>query len=572
MLPIVVRQAAISHAAAAQNVLVQGGVNPYVAQALATRGVDQVDLAKGTYRLEPFTSLKGLHEMVKILVEAIERRVPMVVVADYDCDGATACTVAVTGLRAMGAQVDFVVPNRFTHGYGLTPDVVDLVRERFPKTRWIITVDNGIASIDGVKHANQHGMGVLVTDHHLPGKALPDAAAIVNPNQPGCPFPSKNLAGCGVMYYVLAATRTALASRGGLPSNVNLGEWLDIVALGTVADVVKLDANNRWLVRAGLANIRAGRARPGLRALFDVSKRNPYRASSQDFGFSVGPRINAAGRLDDMSIGIRCLTAGGDQEAFDLANDLFKLNEERKDIEKGMKEEAFTDIDLSGQEGCFTRVVFGESFHEGVIGIVAGRIKEEANTPVVVFAPVRDGDATMIKGSARSIPGLHLRDALDLVHKRGDNLLVKFGGHAMAAGLTLKRDNLDRFTSLFEEAVREMMGGQLQQKVITVDGELPTEALTVETAEALADQPWGQGFEVPLWTGQFEVLDARLVGQDQNHLKMTLGRDGETWSAMQFFTTEVPDQARVQVCYQLSVNEFRGERTADLIVSDRRDT
>lgn len=569
MLPIIHRKATIAHADAARKTLIAGGINPYVAQALSTRGLDTVAHANGSYRLESFESLKGLDQITRILADAIVKRQPLMVVADYDCDGATACTVAVTGLRALGAVVDYIVPNRFKHGYGLTPSVVDLVAEARPRPQWIITVDNGIASIDGVNHANHLGIGVLVTDHHLPGASLPDAAAIVNPNQPGCPFPSKNLAGCGVMYYVLAATKAVLAQRGALPNAVNMGAWLDVVALGTVADVVKLDANNRWLVRAGLSNIRAGRARPGVKALFDVSKRIQARASSQDFGFSVGPRINAAGRLEDMSIGIRCLTADNDAAAADIAQELFDLNERRKEIEKGMKENAVIDIDLSGQDGCFTRVVFGEDFHEGVIGIVAGRIKEEANTPVVAFAPSEDGE--MIKGSARSIPGLHLRDALDLVHKRGNNLLVKFGGHAMAAGLTLKRSDLDQFTSLFETVVRDLMGGELQEKVLVVDGELPDEALTVETAEALADQPWGQGFEVPIWTGEFEIEEARLVGADQNHLKLVVGRNGQRWNAMQFFTDELPSQSKVQLGFQLSVNEFGGNRTADLIVADRRD-
>jgi len=569
-LPIVQRAPVIAHAAQAQQVLVAGGINRHVAQALATRGVDRVQHATGAYGLEHYKSLKGLENFTQILADAIEKGQPLMVVADYDCDGATACTVAYTGLKALGAKVDYLVPNRFIHGYGLTPSVVDLVAEARPRPQWIITVDNGIASIDGVKAANALGIGVLVTDHHLPlpSGELPDAAAIVNPNQPGCTFPSKNLAGVGVMYYVLAATRDLLIRRGKLVNAVELGHWLDVVALGTVADVVKLDPNNRWLVRKGLARIRAGHARPGVRALFDISNRPIVRASSQDFGFSVGPRINAAGRLEDMTIGIRCLVSQNDEVADNIAQELFDLNERRKEIERGMKDDAVEDIDLSGQEGCFTRVVFGEAYHEGVIGIVAGRIKEEANTPVVAFAPAEDG--IHLKGSARSIPGLHLRDALDLVHKRGDNLLVKFGGHAMAAGMTLKRENLDRFKTLFEQVVHELMGGELQQKVLTVDGELPDAAITVDTAEALADQPWGQGFEVPIWTGEFTIVDARLVGKERNHLKMTVERNGQRYSAMQFFTTEEPDQAHVLLAYQLSVNEFRGNRSADLIVVDRR--
>lgn len=570
MLPIHIRQPVLPEAELEEAIaaLTADGVNPWVAQALAVRGVADPKIAKGDYRIEPFTQLKGITELSSLLADAIQHRQPITVVADYDCDGATACTVAVTGLRALGAVVDFVVPNRFEHGYGLTPSVVDLVAERRPKPRWIVTVDNGIASNAGVAHANHLGIGVLVTDHHLPGPELPDAAAIVNPNQPGCRFPSKNLAGCGVMYYVLAATQTLLIQRNALPNRLALANWLDIVALGTVADVVKLDANNRWLVRQGLAHIRQGSTRPGVASLFEVSKRNAAWATSQDFGFSLGPRINAAGRLKDMSIGIQCLLSPSREESDPLAQQLFDLNEERKNIEGGMKEAALLDIDLSGQEGRFTRVVYGDTFHEGVIGIVAGRIKESSNAPVVVFAPAKEPG--LIKGSARSIPGLHLRDALDLVYKRGgDAVMVKFGGHAMAAGLTIHQAQFDRFSELFEQAVREMMGGQLQEKVLVVDGELPVEALTVQTAGAFSDEVWGQGFEEPVWLGDFRILEARLVGKEQNHLKMRVAMGGATFDAMQFFCAELPSASSVRLAYKLSLNEFMGKQSAQLLVVDK---
>lgn len=567
MLPIKMRPDVLPHPEEATARLIEAGINPYVARALARRGVDDPKIAKGDYRIAPFNQLKGIQQLSGILADAIQHQQPIAVVADYDCDGATACTVAVTGLRALGANVTYLVPNRFEHGYGLTPSVVDLVAERKPKPRWIVTVDNGIASNAGVKHANDLGIGVLVTDHHLPGPELPAAAAIVNPNQPGCPFPSKNLAGCGVMYYVLAATHTLLAQRNALPNRPVLADWLDIVALGTVADVVKLDANNRWLVRQGLARIRQGQTRPGVQALFEVSKRNAAMATGQDFGFSLGPRINAAGRLKDMSIGIQCLLSDTDAEAAHLAQQLYDLNEERKTIEGDMKEAALNEIDLSGQEGRFTRVVYGDTFHEGVIGIVAGRIKEDANTPVVVFAPAAEGD--LIKGSGRSIPGLHLRDALDLVHKRGNELLTKFGGHAMAAGLTLPKAKLPLFMELFESVVKELMGGQLQEKVLWVDGELPPEALDVQTAGALSDEVWGQGFEEPVWLGDFRIEDASLVGKDKNHLRMRVSIGDRTLDAMQFFCEDLPNSTRTQLAYKLSLNEFRGNQSAQLLVVER---
>lgn len=571
MLPIKIRQSVLPEDQLESAIagLVAAGVNPWVARALAVRGVADPKIARGDYRIEHFAQLKGITQLSGLLADAIQHRQPITVVADYDCDGATACAVAVTGLHALGAVVDFVVPNRFEHGYGLTPSVVDLVAERKPKPRWIVTVDNGIASNAGVAHANHLGIGVLVTDHHLPGPELPAAAAIVNPNQPGCLFPSKNLAGCGVMYYVLAATQALLVQRNALPNRPILADWLDIVALGTVADVVKLDANNRWLVRQGLARIRQGITRPGVAALFEVSKRNAAWATSQDFGFSLGPRINAAGRLKDMSIGIQCLLSPSRAEADPLAQQLFDLNEERKNIEGDMKVDALQEIDLSGQEGRFTRVVYGPAFHEGVIGIVAGRIKESSNTPVIVFAPAKEPG--LIKGSARSIPGLHLRDALDLVHKRGSDIMVKFGGHAMAAGLTIHHAKLDQFMALFEQAVQEMMGGRLQEKVLVVDGELPPEALTVQTAGAFSDEVWGQGFEEPIWLGEVHIRSARLVGKEQNHLKMevSMGRGGPTFDAMQFFCAELPSSESVRLAYKLSLNEFQGKQSAQLLVVDK---
>lgn len=573
MLPLIPR-ASVHAPAATQEAAARfaaAGLNRHVAQALALRGVSDEKEALGNYRLLPYHELKGIAAMAHQMADAIDRNERITVVADYDCDGATACTVAVSGLEALGAVIDFVVPNRFIHGYGLTPSVVDLVRERFPDTRWIVTVDNGIASVAGVDAANKANIGVLVTDHHLPGDTLPAAAGIVNPNQPGCVFPSKNLAGVGVMYYVLAATRDVLKQRGRpAAQNINLADWLDVVALGTVADVVRLDANNRWLVRQGLARIRDGYMRPGVAALFEIANRSPWRATSQDFGFGLGPRINAAGRLKDMTVGIRCLLAKDDATARQFAAQLNTLNQERKDIENTMKDAAWEAIDLGGQEGRFTRVVHDESFHEGVIGIVAGRIKEEANTPVVVFAPAQEEG--LIKGSGRSIPGVHLRDVLDVVHKRGNELFTKFGGHAMAAGVTLPVERLDRFRELFEAATKEALAGQLPRKVLPVDGELPNEAMDEATADALAMEVWGQGFEEPLWVGTFALDQAVLVGRGpQKHLKMTVSRQGQSWEAMRFFCDTIPASPYVRLAFRLSINEFNGNRRVNLIVVDHGD-
>ena len=546
--------------------LTRAGLNPWVARSLALRGVGDPDIALGKYRIEPYQSLRDIRKVAVTIAQGIVNQDRFVVVADYDCDGATACTVAVSGLRALGGEVDFVVPNRFIHGYGLTPSVVDMVVPMKPD--WILTVDNGTASNAGIDAANAHGIGVLVTDHHLPGPTLPDAVGIVNPNQPDCPFPSKNLAGVGVIYYVLAAVRDVLKSMGKLPSpEPNLGAWLDVVALGTVADVVKLDANNRWLVQQGLRLIRRGGARPGVKALFDVSGLDWRRATSQNFGFGLGPRINAAGRLDDMTYGIKCLLAETEEEALKYAYQLDDYNTRRKDIEKSMKDVAWNTIDLEKQAGNFTRVVFDPSFHEGVIGIVAGRIKEVDNTPVVVFASA--AEEGFIKGSGRSIPGVHLRDVLDMAHKRGGDLFAKFGGHAMAAGMTLPEANFPAFCKLFEEAVKEVMGGQLSQKFVLIDGELPASALDLETAEAFSDQVWGQGFEEPVFLGRFELLDAVLVGTEQNHLRMKVRLGAREFTAMQFFTKEVPSGDSVTLAYKLSINEFQGRRSVNLIVAER---
>lgn len=540
---------------------------------LEARGVTDPDEMELKQKLIPYTLLKGIREAALTLAQAIIRKEKIVVVADYDCDGATACAIAVSGLAALGAEIDFVVPNRMIHGYGLTSAVVAVAQEKNP--RWILTVDNGIASVEGVAAANALGIGVVITDHHLPGDRLPDAAALVNPNQPGCLFPSKNIAGCGVMFYTLMATKDALKAIAPKEiveeiSQVNMADWLDLVALGTVADVVKLDANNRWMVDKGLQRIRAGLTRPGIGALFHVANCDYEWAKSQDFGFQLGPRLNAAGRLSDMTIGIRCLLENDPDKAEEMARELHSLNEQRKDIEKGMKETAWAMMEVEQQKGRFTRVVFGKDFHEGVIGIVAGRIKEQEYVPTIVFAGMEDGGW---KGSGRSVPGCHLRDALDAIYKKHPTWFAKFGGHAMAAGLTLTDEGREGFAEAFEQEVRKWFNNELPTQTVYADGWLSGEDINLDTAILITRQVWGQGFEEPLWLGRFEVQDARMVGKDNNHLRMDLiHEEGGRFTAMQFFQEDgsFPRQGDViELAYRLSHNEFNGNRTMTLIVVER---
>lgn len=566
MLPVQYRP---TPSAAEISQLTAAGVNPVVASCLIQRGVTDPTIANLRQRLLPYKGLKGIKEMALGLAQAIQRKEKMVVVSDYDCDGATACTVAVSGLRALGADIDFVVPNRMIHGYGLTPSVVDLAATKNP--RWIVTVDNGTASIDGVAAANAQGIGVWVTDHHLPGDSLPAAMGIVNPNQPHCEFTSKNLAGCGVMFYVLAAVKDALKAMGDArAAEVDVAEWLDVVALGTIADVVKLDENNRWLVNQGLIRIRQGLMRPGIAALYYVANKDYERACSQDFGFALGPRLNAAGRLKDMSIGIQCLLSEDIEEAIELAKQLQELNEERKNIENTMKETAWAQVEAEKQKTRFTRVVFGEDFHEGVIGIVAGRIKEQDYAPTIVFAPTEDGGW---KGSGRSLPGLHLRDAIDVIYKKNPSWFVKFGGHAMAAGLSLTAEGRAGFADAFEEVVKNNYDGIRPQQYLVSDGQLPLDQMTVHTARHLSLNVWGQGFEEPLWVGEFRVHQVDMIGKDKNHLKMIVSPLGsfDAFTALHFFQEDnipQPDQI-IRLAYRLQASVFGGEEKLDLIIADR---
>ncbi|TCJ18571.1 single-stranded-DNA-specific exonuclease RecJ [Parasulfuritortus cantonensis] len=527
----------------------------YAARGIAERGAVKTSLAE----LLPYAELRNCVAAGARLADAVQGRQRLLVVADYDADGATACAVAVRGLTAMGGVVDYLVPNRFDYGYGLSPEIVRLAAERKPDL--IITVDNGIAAHAGIEEARRLGIEVLVTDHHLPGDGLPEAL-IVNPNQPGCSFPSKSLAGVGVMFYVLIAVRAELRRRGafGNGDGPNLAELLDLVALGTVADVVRLDANNRLLVEQGLKRMRSGRARPGIRALFQAAGRDPGRASAQDLGFVVGPRLNAAGRLADMSLGIACLLADAEAGALAGARELDRLNRERRAIEADMQEQALAHLETIAVADGYSLTLFDPAWHQGVVGLLAARLKERHHRPAVVFA---DGGDGLLKGSGRAIPGLHLRDALDLVDKRLPGLIVRFGGHAAAAGLTLAADRLAEFANAFEAACREMLDPAALRRVIETDGELARGEFGLDNARVLRDAVWGQGFPAPLFHGDFLVQGQRLVGD--KHLKLHLRHAGFEAEAM-LFNHDQPLPERIQAVYRLDVNEWNGASQPQLTV------
>ncbi len=512
---------------------------------------------------------------VDLLLTVLEEQQKILVVADFDADGATSCSVILLGLRSLGFKsVSYIVPNRFEYGYGLTPEIVEVACEQNPDL--ILTVDNGISSIEGVLAAKKRGCSVLVTDHHLPGDYLPEADAIVNPNQPGDNFPSKNLAGVGVAFYLLLALRSAMRERDLFKENgitePNLAELLDLVALGTVADVVPLDHLNRILVFQGLQRIRSGRARPGLLALLEIAKRRRNQAKASDLGFAVGPRLNAAGRLEDMSIGIECLLEEDESKARKMAFQLDELNKARREIEDSMKAEAMTVLQKLNQSdgGQVPPAIclFEEDWHQGVIGIVASRIKEKYHRPVIAFAEADNGE---IKGSARSIPGIHIRDILSEIAAKKPQMLSKFGGHAMAAGLSLKKADLTGFRKLFSETVEKQLAGRSLEKIVETDGELHSGELTLDMAEQLSVAgPWGQGFPEPTFQGEFEVLQAKIVGE--KHLKLVLGRADENAmiDAIAFFVDEPQSwigTPRIKVAYQLDINEYRGNRTVQLIVN-----
>ena len=538
--------------------LEQSGLHPLLARLYAARGIQNASqISTRIEDLIPPAALKGLDDASARLADGIMQGQRICVVADYDADGATACAVAVRGLRLLGAQADrvsYFVPDRFKLGYGLTPAIVDLVAQSPEgKPDLLVTVDNGIASIDGVAHANALGLHVVVTDHHLPGATLPAAAAIVNPNQPGCDFPSKNLAGVGVMLYTLMGLRQALRQRGWpAAEQANLGSLLDLVALGTVADVVPLDANNRILVANGLARIRNRRCCAGILALYAVAGKQPDRAQSTDLGFLLGPRLNAAGRMDDMRIGIRCLLADDMGEALKLAQELDRLNTARRAVEAQMKSDAasiLNQLDIHATAGI---CLYDPNWHGGVVGILAGRIKEQMHRPTIVFA----GDGSgQIKGSGRSIPGLHLRDALDHLTKLYPDLILKFGGHAMAAGLTIRERDFALFQRAFDELVDQLLPMDARQHSLAVDGALGEGDLNLNSARLLAEGIWGQGFAAPVFANRFQILESRLL-QDK-HLKLSVGSGSQRIDAIRFNDTTVPTQNDT-LAYALDINHYNG--------------
>jgi single-stranded-DNA-specific exonuclease len=565
--------------------LEQAGVHPLLARLFAARGVRSADeLDDGLARLLPPSTLKGAAEAAVLLADAIAAGRRICIVADYDCDGATACAVALRGLVMLGAapaSVGYVVPDRAVHGYGLTPAIVDLALARDPHQppQLLVTVDNGIASSAGVAHARALGLQVLVTDHHLPAidaegaVLLPDANVIVNPSQPGCSFESKALAGVGVMFYVLLALRAEQRRRGLFDAapQPKLDALLDLVALGTVADVVRLDGNNRRLVAQGLKRVRAGRMQAGVAALFTAAGRAPARAAGFDFGFALGPRINAAGRLSDMTLGIECLTTDDPARAGELAQQLDAINRERREVESDMRLQAEVLLDalLAAQADSAATppalVLYDPDFHEGVVGIVAGRLKDRLHRPTFVLARGQDG---LLKGSGRSIAGFHLRDALDLISKRHPGVLLRFGGHAMAAGCTLAEGDWPTFAAALRQVALEWLQPAALNRCLATDGPLAVEYFNISTVSALDAQVWGQGFEAPVFCDEVEVLQQRLVGE--KHLKLRLRHAGQLRDAI-WFGHDQPLPARVRLAYRLNVDEYQGQQRLQMVVEGLAD-
>ncbi|MBN9124087.1 MAG: single-stranded-DNA-specific exonuclease RecJ [Nitrosospira sp. 56-18] len=578
-----------SYPTRAFDTLVKHGVHPVLARIYAARGIEEPEQLDVSWRrLIPFDRLKNASAMAALLADAIFAEKRLLIVADYDADGATACAVGIRALKKFGAVVDYLVPNRFEFGYGLTPEIVRLAAAGARPPDIIITVDNGIASVEGVAEASRLGIKVLITDHHLPGEELPGAAAIVNPNQPGCIFPSKHLAGVGVMFYMMLALRAELRARNVFSSSriePNLGSLLDLVALGTIADVVMLDDNNRILVHQGLERIRRGRACAGISALLRVTQRNCRKISTYDLAFVLGPRLNAAGRLDDMALGIECLITDDETRAAQIALQLDALNRQRREIEADMRETAVSMVDTlfssrepqpSGPLSRYSLSLFDPGWHQGVIGILASRLKEKFHRPVIAFAP---GSNDEIKGSGRSIKGFHLRDALDLVSKRHSGLLLKFGGHAAAAGLTIRSCDFEKFRDAFEQAAQVLLKPSDLISIIETDGDLDESEISLELARHLTVQPWGQGFTQPAFNTRFLVANQRIVGD--KHLKLKLKRrgsglvafeagpepagEGRIYDGMLFFHTgPLPDV--IDAVYRVQINEFNGDDNLQFIL------
>lgn len=557
--------------------LEQAGVPPLLARLFAARGIrTPEELDDAPARLLPPDALKGCTEAAVLLADALQQGLRICIVADYDCDGATACATGLRGLRMLGAapeQIGYVVPDRALHGYGLTPPIVEMVRARGADV--LVTVDNGMASHEAVNIARALGMKVLITDHHLPvidaqgAVSLPEADVIVNPNQPGCPCPSKAMVGVGVMFYVLLALRAELRRRGAFEaaSQPRIDALLDLVALGTIADVGRLDDNNRRLVSLGLKRIRAGRMQPGIAALFAAANRDPAKATSQDFGFALGPRINAAGRLAEMGLGIECLLTDDAARAQALARQLDAINRERRDMESGMREQAELMLEavMPQDEPPAALALFDPDFHEGVVGIVASRLKDRLHRPTFVFARGQDG---LLKGSGRSIPGFHLRDALDLIGKRHPGLLVKFGGHAMAAGCTIEASAFDTFRDELQRVAEAGIEPALLARQLSTDGPLAPEWFTAEAVAQMDAAVWGPGFDAPVFSEEVEVLGQRLVGE--RHLKLSLRVQGTVRDGIWFGRTE-PLPARAQLAYRVSLDEFQGRQRVQVVVEGMAD-
>ena len=548
-----------------QSALQAAGANPLIAQLYAARNVaDSSELNDSLKQLIPYTQLTNCTAAASRLADAIQARQKILIIADYDADGATACSVAMKGLASMGAVVDFFVPNRFEHGYGLTPELANIAHAKGADL--IVTVDNGISSAEGVAHAKALGLDVIVTDHHIAGSVIPDCI-IVNPNQRGCAFPSKSIAGVGVIFYVLIALRAELRARDYFSGCLNraepkLDELLDLVALGTVADVVALDHNNRILVSQGLKRIRAGKMSHGIRALFQTARCSAQKAQPFDFGYKIAPRINAAGRLDDMSIGIACLLSGNLNEAENMASELNELNQTRQEIEQEMLTDILAECPSALPREQTTLCMYRDSFHQGVVGIVASRLKEKFYRPVFVFAPDDDGN---YRGSGRSIAGVHLRDVLDAISKRAPDIIIKFGGHAMAAGLTLRQGSLKTFGDLFEDIVRSQVNEDTLSQTFLTDGSLKASDITLANAQLINAQIWGQGFPPPSFADTFQVLRQQSMGADKKHTKAWLAKEGQEFEAM-FWRCEDTLPRNIRAVYRPTVNEWRGNTELQLYV------
>lgn len=542
--------------------LKSAGIHPVLSRIFAARGISRPEeLATDLTGMIAPKYLFNVEKAAVFLADKIAQQKKITVVADYDCDGATACAVALHGLRSMGAQADFMVPNRFENGYGLTPAIVNEAKKHHG-TEVLITVDNGIASLEGVHHAIELGMEVLVTDHHLPGKRLPQNCIIVNPNQPDCGFPSKHLAGVGVMFYVLLALRAQLRKRQVFDERrqPRLDTLLDLVALGTIADVVNLDANNRILVAQGLRRIRSGIMHPGIAALFRISARDYQKASPFDLGFALGPRLNAAGRLSDMTLGIECLLTDDASRALQIAEELNRINIERREIETDMRLDAEEKMAQFEPETRATICVKSEGWHQGIVGILASRIREKHFRPTIAFAIDKDG---LLKGSGRSIPEFHLRDALDLIAKRHPGLIVQFGGHAMAAGLTLKANGFDAFSAAFETVAKEWLTENQLERLVETDGSLDDDCFNLEFVRLLDTHVWGHGFPPPLFCDEFTVVNQRIL--KERHLRLYLEKNGKHHDAILFGSTDMLPR-RVRLAYRPVANEYNDQISVRLLV------